>query len=219
MSPLAPSPLIAASVLASDFSQLRQEMARAEAGGTDWFHLDVMDGHFVENISFGPALCAAARGSTTLPVDIHLMIERPDRYLERFLPSANHITVHVEAPHDVGATLRRIREAGRSAGLALNPATDLRAVEPFLGDFDLLLVMTVHPGFGGQSFREAMMGKVRQARQWREERALEFSIEVDGGINPSTARLAHAAGAEVFVAGTSVFGAPDIREAIEALRG
>ncbi len=217
-----PSPLIAPSILAADFSHLADEIRRVETAGADWLHLDIMDGHFVDNISFGPALVATARKLTTLPLDVHLMIERPDHYLPRFIDAgANSITVHVEpeAKHDVAGTLRAIRAAHCRAGLSLNPATPFEALEPFLPELDLLLVMTVHPGFGGQSFQPEMMEKVRRARDWRNARGASLHIEVDGGINADTARLAIDNGANVLVAGTSIFRAPDYGDAISRLRG
>jgi ribulose-phosphate 3-epimerase len=181
--------IVAASVLASDFSDLRGEARRAEAAGADWLHLDVMDGHFVDNISFGPAVVSAVHKSSTLPVDVHLMIDRPDHYFSRFTESAKNITIHVEADHDVAKMLRGIREAGCSAGLALRPATAFENVIPYLKEIDLLLVMTVEPGFGGQPFM------------------------------PETSPLSIKSGANVLVAGTSVFGAKDMAAAIKSLRG
>ena len=182
-----------------------------------------MDGHFVDNISFGPALVATVRKLTTLPLDVHLMIEHPDHYAPRFVEAgANSITVHVEpeAKHDVAATLAAIRSAGCRAGLSLNPATPFAAVEPHLTTIDLLLVMTVHPGFGGQAFRPEMTDKVKQARAWeRTNEPHNFDIEVDGGINAETAALCMAAGANVLVAGTSIFRAPDYATAISAVGG
>src|SRR4051794_15755667 len=195
-----PKILIAPSILAADFSHLEAEIRRVEEAGADWLHLDIMDGHFVDNISFGPAIVKTVRGLTSLPLDVHLMIQRPDHYLPRFVEAgANSITVHVEAEaqHDVGKTLAAIRAAGCGAGLTLNPATPFDAVAPYLESIDLLLIMTVHPGFGGQAFRPEMMEKVRVAKEWRDAHGGELHIEVDGGIKPETAGPSIANGANI----------------------
>jgi ribulose-phosphate 3-epimerase len=210
--------IIAPSILAADFSQLANEIHKVEAAGADWIHCDIMDGHFVDNISFGPAIVGFVRRQTKLPLDVHLMIEHPDHYVPRFIEAgANSITVHVEseAKHDVAKTLQQIRDAGCRAGLTLNPATPFGAVEPLLGQIDLLLVMTVHPGFGGQSFRADQMEKVKRAKSLGDK----IDIEVDGGINAETARLSIQNGANVLVAGSSIFHALDYAKAIRDLRG
>jgi ribulose-phosphate 3-epimerase len=214
--------LIAPSILAADFSRLAEELHRVEAAGADWIHCDIMDGHFVDNISFGPDVVRLVRKETSLPLDVHLMIERADHYVPRFVKAgANSITVHVEpaAKHDVLKTLHQIRDAGCRAGLTLNPDTPFEMIEPLLGEFDMLLVMTVHPGFGGQAFRADQMEKVRRAAKWNQSREHKIDIEVDGGINSKTARISIEDGANVLVAGTSIFRSDDYAKVIRELRG
>ena len=214
--------LVAPSILAADFSRLGEEIRQVEEAGADWIHCDIMDGHFVDNISFGPAIVGFVRKQTKLPLDVHLMIEHADHYVPRFVDAgANSITVHVEpeAKHDVGKTLQQIRDAKCRVGLTLNPETDFELVMPFLEIIDLLLIMTVHPGFGGQPFRADQMPKVKRVAEWNRSREREINIEVDGGIKPETARVSIENGANVLVAGTSIFQTKDYAKAIRDLRG
>src|ERR1041385_1247168 len=209
--------LVAPSILAADFSRLAAELERVEQAGADWIHCDIMDGHFVDNISFGPGIVGRVRGLTSLPLDVHLMIEHADHYVPRFIEAgANSITVHVEpdAKHSVAKTLQQIRDSGCRAGLTLNPESPFDLVEPFLDKIDMLLVMTVHPGFGGQSFRADQMEKLKRAKSLN----ARIDIEVDGGINPQTARVSIENGANVLVAGTSIFKTSDYAKAIRDLR-
>jgi len=211
-------PIIAPSILSADFSRLGAELAIVDPA-LDWLHCDVMDHQFVPNLTFGPLIVAAARKLTRATLDVHLMMERPWLMVDAFRESgADLITVHLEACRETREVLRQIRATGARAGLAIKPGTPYGAAAPYLPDLDLLLVMTVEPGFGGQAFMAEMMEKVSAARDERARKKLEFVIEVDGGIGEATARTARAAGADVFVAGHAVFRASDPHAALGALR-
>ncbi len=212
-------PRIAPSILACNFARLGEEVQGVEAAGADLIHVDVMDGHFVPNLTIGPDVVAAVARVTRLPLDVHLMIEAPERYIERFVEAgATTVGVHVEACPHLHRTLAQIREAGARASVTLNPGTPPIAIEPVLGVVDQILVMTVNPGFGGQQFIEDALRKLGTLRRWLDERGSDAALEVDGGIDTKTIGRAARAGAEIFVAGTAVFKAPDYAVAIAALR-
>ncbi|MGN7469930.1 ribulose-phosphate 3-epimerase [Brevibacillus sp. SAFN-007a] len=212
---------IAPSILSADFARLGEEILDVERGGADWIHVDVMDGHFVPNITIGPLIVEAIRPVTKLPLDVHLMIEEPDRYIPQFAKSgADWITVHQEACRHLHRTLYLIKEQGVKAGVVLNPATPISTIEPVLPDLDMVLLMTVNPGFGGQTFIRTVVPKIKELRQLLDERGLgHVEIEIDGGVNAETARLCEEAGATVLVAGSAVFNQPDRAKAIAAIRG
>ncbi|MGN7453947.1 ribulose-phosphate 3-epimerase [Paenibacillus pasadenensis] len=212
--------IIAPSILSADFAKLGDEIAAIEQAGADWIHVDVMDGRFVPNLTFGPPVISAVRGATKLPFDVHLMIEQPERSIADYAAAgADRITVHLEACTHLHRTLHQIKELGLPAGVAINPATPISLLEPVLEDVDLVLVMTVNPGFGGQSFIPYSLQKLRDLRSRLHERGLSgVSVQVDGGINPSTSALVREAGANVLVAGSFVFGHQSPAAAIAALR-
>jgi ribulose-phosphate 3-epimerase len=212
--------IIAPSLLAGDFGRFAHEAGRAQRSDAEWLHLDIMDGHFVPNISFGPGVVAAVRKHFRRTLDVHLMCERPEILLDAFAAAgADRITIHVElGDGHVTPLLWRIRSLGKAVGIAVNPPTNIAEVKPYLSHVDLVLVMTVNPGFGGQPFIEECVPKVQQVASWRRELGLDFRIEVDGGITDQTAVECARAGADTFVAGTSLFSKRNLRGAVKRMR-
>ncbi|MEN8699408.1 ribulose-phosphate 3-epimerase [Bacillus infantis] len=211
---------IAPSILSADFSRLGEEIKDVERGGADYIHVDVMDGHFVPNITIGPLIVEAVRPITKLPLDVHLMIENPDQYVEAFAKAgADYITVHAEASRHLHRTIHLIKSYGVKAGVVLNPATPAEALKHIIEDIDMVLLMTVNPGFGGQKFITSVLPKIRQVKEMAAEQKPDLEIEVDGGVNEETAKLCIEAGANVLVAGSAVYNQKDRAKAIAALRG
>lgn len=211
---------IAPSILSADFSKLGEEIKDVERGGADWIHIDVMDGHFVPNITIGPLIVEAVRPITKLTLDVHLMIENPDQYIEAFAKAgADYITVHAEACTHLHRTIQLIKSYGVKAGVVLNPATPPSVLDYVLEDLDLVLLMTVNPGFGGQAFIPSVLDKIEKVRNMIDEKGLSIDIEIDGGVNPETARLCVERGATVLVAGSAIYNKEDRKQAIADIRG
>ena len=211
---------IAPSILAADFSKLAEEVKCVDSLGADYIHIDVMDGHFVPNITLGPGIVKCLRPHTNLPFDVHLMIENPDQYIKEFKDAgADIITVHVEACRHLHRTLQLIKQYDMQCGVVLNPHTPLEMIKHVLHDVDWILIMSVNPGFGGQAFIPDALSKVATLNQWRQEQNLSYIIGVDGGVNEETARLCETAGADVVVAGSAVFNAADRALAIQKIKG
>lgn len=211
--------LIAPSILSADFSKLGDEIKAVEKAGADWIHVDVMDGHFVPNITMGPIVVEAVKKSTGLPADVHLMIEKPERYISAFASAgADYISVHVETCVHLNRTLQMITEAGIKAGVVLNPATPLSSLEWVLDMLDFVLIMSVNPGFGGQAFIPNTLDRIRRVRKMIADRNLSTLIQVDGGVNDLTIKEISEAGTDVFVAGSAIFGSPDYKSTIDGFR-
>jgi ribulose-phosphate 3-epimerase len=212
-------PLIAPSLLAADFARLGEETNAVEAAGADWLHMDVMDGHFVPNITFGPLVIKALKKYTAMPMDVHLMIAPVDPYIAAFAEAgADHISVHPESGPHLHRTLQLIRSLGKKAGVVLNPATPVEAIEYVMDLVDLIMVMTVNPGFGGQAFISSQLPKIARLRRMIDDTGRDIILQIDGGITPITAPSVLGAGADCLIAGTAVFGAPDYKKAIHDLR-
>lgn len=210
---------IAPSILSADFTQLQKQIKEVEKGGSDWIHLDIMDGHFVPNITFGPFIISAIRKLTKLPLDAHLMIENTDDYLDAFAKAGcNHITVHVEACNHLYRTIQRIKKLGLKAGVTLNPATSVKAISEIIADVDLVLVMTVEPGFGGQEFIESQLIKIAEISEMIQQTDSSIELVVDGGVNENNAEEIVEAGATVLVAGNSIFSKKNITSAVKSLK-
>ncbi|MEH6953885.1 ribulose-phosphate 3-epimerase [Neobacillus drentensis] len=211
---------IAPSILSADFSKLGEEIIAVEKGGADYIHVDVMDGHFVPNITIGPLIVEAIRPITKLPLDVHLMIENPDQYIEAFAKAgADYITVHVEACRHLHRTIQNIKSFGIKAGVVLNPATPVESIQHIIGDIDMVLLMSVNPGFGGQKFIPEILPKIKKVKEMAEQKGLDIEIEIDGGVNSETAKLCVEAGATVLVAGSAIYNQEDYAEAISLIRG